>query len=430
MISNDVKYPRIYLAIDNCFASKRWTNPMDWAMIIKDLGLKYIETSADNECDPFYNGSEFFVDWAKKVRQAEDKTGVKVVNLYSGHGTYTTLGLAHDDARVRDRILNRWLKSMVDTASSLDAGFGFFCHGFNQATLQDKQLYARSLEMLYEDLGHLAKYAADADLNGISVEQMYTPHQVPWTIDGTASLLKEVYARSVSPFYLTIDVGHQCCQKLYEMPGRDKIREYLRLSRAGEHVEQMWLGPDSAFKVFDQAVQASNSADDDAIKKIVDRMNEYPYMFATSEDGDPYKWIAEFGCFSPIVHLQQTDGTFSAHKPFNDEYNGIGIIKGRQVLETIAQAYKNSNRKSLPPVCEDIYLTIEIFSGTGDMPRDIIKRLQETIEYWRKFVPQDGLSLDRLLDINRQPREERTITAVDNNSCKRTTKQMTRDTSR
>ena len=31
--------PRIYLALDNCFASKRWTEPEEWAGIIAGLGM-------------------------------------------------------------------------------------------------------------------------------------------------------------------------------------------------------------------------------------------------------------------------------------------------------------------------------------------------------------------------------------------------------
>lgn len=395
-MTNKVDYPRVYLAIDNCFASKRWTAPLEWSEIVKELGLKYVEASADNECDPFYNGSEYFVDWAQKVRQAESETGVKTANLYSGHGTYATLGLAHDDARVRDRILNKWLKSMVDTASDLQAGLGFYCHAFSQKVLQDKQHYAEALERLYDDLAHLAKYAAQADIKTISIEQMYTPHQVPWTIEGAVDLLKEVYARAASPFYLTIDVGHQCYQKRYQKPGVDRIRDYFRLCQAGQNVEHMWLGPQLAYQIFNEALSGSIHQQDHAIKRIVDCMDEHPYMFARSEDGDPYKWLRELACWSPIVHLQQTDGTVSAHKPFTDEYNGTGIIDGEKVLTAIRQAYDRVDRQSLPAVCEDIYLTIEVFSGTGDMPHDIIQRLRETVAYWRQFVPTDGLCLDRL----------------------------------
>ncbi|MHC4962202.1 MAG: hypothetical protein ACYTGA_08785, partial [Planctomycetota bacterium] len=113
-----------------------------------------------------------------------------------------------------------------------------------------------------------------------------------------------------------------------------------------------------------------------------------------------------------------------AHKPFNDEYNGTGIIKGRQVLEMIARAYQAANRQSLPPVCEDIYLTIEVFSGTGDMPNDIIHRLRQTVEYWRQFVPTDGVHLDRLLGIDEKPFKKRHIIAADAKHKKRTAEHM------
>ena len=56
-------YPKIYLAIDNCFASKRWTDPHDWARVIRDLGLTYVEASADNEIDPFYSTRDFLDSW-------------------------------------------------------------------------------------------------------------------------------------------------------------------------------------------------------------------------------------------------------------------------------------------------------------------------------------------------------------------------------
>ena len=87
-------YPRIYLAIDNCVFYKRWTRPDEWAEKIFHLGLRYIEASADTELDPLYMGKYYLRDWVESVRDAEQKYGVKGCNLYSGQGTYTTLGLA------------------------------------------------------------------------------------------------------------------------------------------------------------------------------------------------------------------------------------------------------------------------------------------------------------------------------------------------
>ena len=80
-------YPRIYLAIDNCFASKRWSTPADWMKVISDAGIYYVEASADNECDPLYSGTDFLKDWCSDVRAHSADTGVRIANLYSGHGT-------------------------------------------------------------------------------------------------------------------------------------------------------------------------------------------------------------------------------------------------------------------------------------------------------------------------------------------------------
>ena len=33
-----------------------------------------------------------------------------------------------------------------------------------------------------------------------------------------------------------------------------------------------------------------------------------PYLFAEAHDGDPYAWLRALGRYSPIIHLQQTDG--------------------------------------------------------------------------------------------------------------------------
>jgi hypothetical protein len=126
----EMETARVYLAVDNCFASKRWTKPSEWMEVIKEAGLYYIEASADNECDPLYTTPDYIKDWIKEIKEYSDKTGVKVVNLYSGHGTYTTLGLAHTDKRIRDRMLNEWLKKMVKAAINLKAGMGFFAMHF------------------------------------------------------------------------------------------------------------------------------------------------------------------------------------------------------------------------------------------------------------------------------------------------------------
>ena len=54
---------RLFLAIDNCFASKRWCEPAEWMRVIRYLGIYCVEASADNEIDPLYSCRAFLDDW-------------------------------------------------------------------------------------------------------------------------------------------------------------------------------------------------------------------------------------------------------------------------------------------------------------------------------------------------------------------------------
>ena len=187
-----MKLPRIYLAIDNCFASKRWILPREWLGLVADFGLRKVEASSDTEADPLFSGSDYMLDWRRDVKTASTEIGVDVVNLYSGHGTYATLGLGHPDRRIRDRMQKDWIKPMIETAADLGAGFGFYCHGFPHATLQEPQLYETARMLLFDSLAEVAAFAGQRGIHYVSVEQMYAPHQTPWTIAGTKELMREV----------------------------------------------------------------------------------------------------------------------------------------------------------------------------------------------------------------------------------------------
>ncbi len=189
------KYPRIYLAMDNSFATKRWTRPSEWAKIIRELGVSFVEASADTEADPFYCGFEYLSEWITDVRKAVEAEGLRVANFYTGYTTYRTLGLAHPDPRVRARIVNDWLKVMIRIASTVKAGAGFFIHAISESALQDPAAYAAAEEILYDELAEVARFAHEQGPIPIVLEQMYTPHQPPWTIAGTERYMREVTRR-------------------------------------------------------------------------------------------------------------------------------------------------------------------------------------------------------------------------------------------
>lgn len=393
-----MKYPRIYLVADNCFAIKRWIHPVEWAKKIKDIGIKYIEMSTDNECDPLYNTEEYLKKWVENVKISEEKTGTKVVNFYTGYQTYRTIGLAHPDKRVSKRLLDNWLKKMVKVAASLNVGLGFYLHAMPEKALQSPEIFNKTHEQILENLSELATYAWENGKVQISLEQMYSPQQTPWTIKGAKEFIKEIYKRAGKPLYITIDVGHQIGQRKFLKPKFEDIEKAISRFKRDGKIENIWLGPLSAYNIFERALKSDIIHLKDYVKKIEFEMDKYPYMFAEYKDGDTYNWFEELACYSPIVHLQQNDGISSwGHAPFTKENNDKGIIMPDKVLKAIARSYEKKEEVGMPPRCENIYLSFEIFASNTEFSYDIIRKMKESVDYWRQFIPKDGLRLNELL---------------------------------
>jgi hypothetical protein len=328
-----------------------------------------------------------------EVKIQSTNNNVRVVNLYSGHGSYATLGLAHWDKRIRDRFQFEWLYRMIDLASDFKAGLGFFCHAFGQKVLQDITLYEQKLDDLYRRLAELAEYSKKKNICSLAIEQMYTPHQVPWTIQGSIDLLRRVYKVSGSPIYLTIDTGHQSGQIKYLKPGNVQLENYINNIQHIPETQVIWLGP----KINYGLVAKSSVEKEGYGEEILTNIEKYPHMFSDIRDTSPYTWLEELGCYSPIIHLQQTDGYHSSHWPFTESRNENGIIEAEKVLKSIARSYESDAEPGMPPKCKSIYLTLEIFSPTSEKPENILRNMEDSVKCWRKFIPEDGVKLNELI---------------------------------
>lgn len=387
-------YPRIFLAIDNCFASKRYTRPVDWMCITRDMGVYQIEASADTECDPLYMGPEYMARWRAEVARVADETGQTVRNLYSGHGTYATLGLMHTDAGARMFFRDNWIKRQAALAGELGAGFGFFAHGVDMSVLNDAQEYRAAYERLVDDLSDVAASGLAAGAREIGLEQMYSPHQIPFTVPGAQRLVADVYAVRRAPMYLTIDVGHMNGQRRFIMPDSNQVAGAIEAARRGEPT-QIYLGPDVAYCAFERAVNSEDGALSEA-ERICDVMDAYPHMFAEYSDGSVEHWLSELGAYAPIVHLQQSDGKSSPHWNFTRLRNANGIINAPNVLRALKAAYDAPEQPDMPPRVSEIALTLEPFISTAADVHADLKEIAESVEYWRGFVPKDGMTLDEI----------------------------------
>lgn len=389
-----MSWPRIFLAVDNCFASKKWTRPSDWAKVIRDMGIKYVEASADTELDPLFMGKNYLKRWVEEVKKAEDTIGVKVVNLYSGHGTYCTLGLTHTDADVRKRMKEKWFKPMIKTAAELNAGIGFFAHALADYILQDAGLYHSYVEMLYNNLAELNEFAGKVGCGKMGLEQMYSPHQVPWRIKETKMLLKEVTSRSGRDFYFTEDVGHH--HIMFVKPSAEEIAVAFKTFYESKEIHGLWLGTDRAYELFRESEAQYGKITQRSLDSVLQEIEKNPHMFAAPEDGDCYEWIKCLGCYSPIIHLQQTDGLTSAHMHFTPENNKWGKIEPIKILKALKESYDAPEEKGMPRRCDNIYFTLEAFTPTASINHDTLKDCRASVDYWREYIPQDGIKLNIL----------------------------------
>ncbi|MHB1453754.1 MAG: hypothetical protein ACYCYM_07365 [Saccharofermentanales bacterium] len=125
--------------------------------------------------------------------------------------------------------------------------------------------------------------------------------------------------------------------------------------------------------------------------------DQFGHLFASTEDTDIYRWLKTYGCYSPVIHLQQTDNTSSSHGDFTAQNNAGGLIHPMKVLAAIYESYLAPDDDGMPPRLDTIYLTLELFYGTAEYNFDILDSLKESVAYWRNAIPQDGIYLDELL---------------------------------
>ena len=378
-----IQYPRIHLAVDNCFAIKRWVEPAEWMRKVRQLGdIRYIQASTDNEIDPSHNTQMFRDNWVAEVKKYEKELGLKVASFYSGYATYRTVGIASLSKDKRRTMIERYFKPTVDVADSLGAQVGNTLSAYSDTVLQNTELFELTTSYIEGSLANMAVYAHSKGVT-FGYEQMYTPTQGMWTIDGCINCMRNVYARARCPMYLTIDTAHQAGQSLFLRPAPDEVHKMVKAGEPGA-----WRLPEEVKKAIRDRHRPEQ------VEKLMDR---YSYWFAQPLDADLFEWLETLGAYSPVVHLQQTDGTYSSHKPFTAKYNATGIVRPKDVFAAIARSYERPAPEGLPPRVTDIYLAFELFFGITSSADDILSDMRESVMYWREYMPMDGMTVDKLI---------------------------------
>lgn len=385
--------PRIHLGIDNCFAIKRWTAPMEWGNVVRDMGLSNVEAVPDLECEPLLTPDDYRKDWVHEVQRMQDKLGIQVVMSYSNDSTYDSIGFSHPDRRVRDWFVEKWFGNFIEMSAAINSDIGYYVQATPESMLYSKEGRAQAAELAFDCMVRVNKMAGEAGIKHVTLEQMYTPHQPPFTIKGMRKLMLDVTKESGVPFYFTEDVGHHC--PFYQKPTPEQLQNACKRYIKDGYIE-LWLGSLDAIELFRKAA-AKGSLTPAEIEMLQEDFAVNEDQFNGKEDTDCYAWLRELGAWSPVIHMQQTDGRHSSHAPFLAENNAKGIINPIRILESLSECYAKEPQAGMPPRCQDLYLIQELYLSTKDIGYQGLHKLQTSTDYLRKFVPRDGMKLSELL---------------------------------
>lgn len=377
----ETKYPRIHLVIDNCFAIKRWVRPSEWARVLRDKigNINRVQSSTDLEIDPQFCPPGYTHRWIEEVRKCEHEYDFRMVSFYSGYVTYRSASLLNWDKSYRERFRDNYIFKTIDLASKFKATAGGALQAFPEELLQDPEKYIKAEALLMDYSIQCANYAAKKNIL-YAFEQMYTPTQGWWRIEDVKRYITEVYKSCGNPLYTTIDTAHMAGQSLFRVPTDEQFASMIDAQSAkGSHL------PDEMLSMVEKGTTLNE------LKKAAEK---YSYWFSEVGDEDLYKWLEEVSCYSPIMHLQQTDGTYSAHRPFVKKYNDSGIVEPRKLLESVVKCYDKEKPADMPPKVKDIYLAFEIFFGVTDSASDIISAMKESVQFWREVIREDGKPAD------------------------------------
>lgn len=106
-------------------------------------------------------------------------------------------------------------------------------------------------------------------------------------------------------------------------------------------------------------------------------------------DTDYREWLRRYAQACRVIHLQQTTPDASHHWPFTARHNEKGFVRMDAAIDAIAES------KPFPGIAppEEICLVLEYIPGSTVTEALILADLQESAEYLRQYVPDDGLEV-------------------------------------
>ncbi|HUT74926.1 MAG TPA: TIM barrel protein [Armatimonadota bacterium] len=362
------------IGINGAFLTRRWEQPDSFMRLTREVGYEYHEFCAD-VLDPFFSGGrEYQLAAAREIRDAAQRHGVTITDIYTGVATHRFHGLSHSNAVVRERMVD-WVVDCMDLALAMGTDrIGGHWDAISVETLGDPARTEWALRNLHRTFRRLALTAAEKGLAAIYNEQMYVPSEVPWTLDQAQEFLIEVNRP---------DVG-QAPPPVHGTTARPLAAVAVACDLATEGPDESGFGNGNATRRAPVYLTVD-----------VGHMAGEHYGLSGA-DTDYAAWLERFGAFAEIVHLQQTTRDASHHWPFTPEYNERGHVRIERVLAAIERSHAKAADAAVAEVLAPVattYLIAEIIPGSTKTEERLLDELAQSAQYLRQFVPAGGVEL-------------------------------------
>lgn len=198
--------PTIHLGINNCFAVKRWSEPEEWASVVREeLSLEHYQFSLDLLPPAFGHGPA--MEYVDRSRVAAEERGLRAHSVFTGLGAYSANLLLDADPSRRRSALD-WYRSVVELAAQLGArGAGGHVGALSIASDADPAARASLLEAQREAMRELAAHAALRGLDHLLFENLAVAREYGTLLEESRALEASLEGSAV-PWVLCLDLGH------------------------------------------------------------------------------------------------------------------------------------------------------------------------------------------------------------------------------
>jgi len=200
---------KIQLGINNCFAVKRWPEPVAWARRVREtLGLRLVQFSLDL-LDP---GTEESArrEMIEQTLEAAREFDLQLSSAFTGLAAYSSNLLLHPNPLMRMDAL-AWYERAITLSTELGAtavGGHLGAVSCKDYAGSNRREYLESF--LIEALDHLSNVAKRKGISLLLWEPMPLFREAPATIREAERLHERANRNAAVPIEFCLDLGHQC----------------------------------------------------------------------------------------------------------------------------------------------------------------------------------------------------------------------------